>query len=55
MCRRHWYMVDKPLRDKVWEEYQPGQEINKNPTCGYLLAAQGAIECVRRKEARIYD
>ncbi len=55
MCRKHWYMVDKPLRDKVWEEYQPGQEINKNPTYAYLLAAEAAIECVRRKEARIYD
>ncbi len=50
MCKKHWFMVDKPLRDKVWAEYQPGQEINKNPTYTYLLTAKAAIECVRREE-----
>ena len=54
MCRRHWFMVDKPLRDKVWETYEAGQEVLKNPTYAYLLAATAAVECVRRKEALIY-
>ncbi len=50
MCRRHWFMVDKPLRDKVWETYIVGQEVTKDPTSEYLKAAQAAIACVRRKE-----
>ncbi len=50
MCRKHWYMVDKPLRDKVWETYVAGQEITKDPTSKYLKAAKAAIECVRGKE-----
>ena len=50
MCRRHWYMVDKPLRDKVWETYIAEQEITKNPSHEYLYAAREAIECVRKIE-----
>jgi hypothetical protein len=24
MCRRHWYMVPKPLRDAIWQSYRSG-------------------------------
>ena len=24
MCRRHWYMVPKPLRDAIWQTYRDG-------------------------------
>lgn len=26
MCRAHWYTVPKPIRDRVWATYRPGQE-----------------------------
>ena len=43
-------MVDKPLRDKVWETYIAGQEITKDPTHEYLKAAEAAIVCVMKIE-----
>jgi hypothetical protein len=50
MCRVHWRMVPKPLRDEVWMTYRPGQEITKEPTPEYLDAMQAAIEAVAQKE-----
>ena len=50
MCRKHWFMVDKPLRDRVWETYISGQEITKDPTHEYLKAAEAAIVCVMKIE-----
>lgn len=50
MCKRHWYMVPYDLRQEVWEEYVPGQEISKTPTPEYLDVAQKAVLEVARKE-----
>lgn len=51
MCRRHWYMVPKALRDAIWDTYREGQEIDKRPSGEYLDAANAAIEAVAVKEA----
>ena len=53
MCRKHWYMVPKPLRDAVWAEYTPGQERRKDPTREYLTVARRAINAVAVKEGHI--
>lgn len=50
MCKRHWYMVPRPLRDRVWRLYRPGQEIDKRPTREYLEAAEAAIAAVAEAE-----
>jgi hypothetical protein len=50
MCRKHWYMVPKPLRDAVWAEYRPGQEIDKQPSMAYLHVMRAAIDAVAAKE-----
>ena len=52
MCRRHWFMVPKPLRHAVWRNYRPGQEQDKEPTIGWLDAAHAAIEAVAEREER---
>jgi hypothetical protein len=52
MCRAHWFMVPKDLRELVWASYVPGQEIGKNPSGEYLAAAQKAIDAVAAREAR---
>lgn len=50
MCKRHWFMVPKPLRDAVWREYRPGQEEGNAPvTKEYLQVAQAAIAAVQKK------
>ena len=53
MCRRHWYMVPKPIRDQIWAEYRPGQENDKNPSMAYLRVMQAAIDAVAEKEGKL--
>jgi len=39
-CKVHWYALPKPLRDRIWSTYVPGQEITKTPSRAYLAAAR---------------
>lgn len=50
MCRRHWFMLPKALRDEIWDEYVPGQESRKDPTPEYIDVAHRAIEAVATRE-----
>lgn len=50
MCKRHWFMVPKPLRQEVWRLYRKGQEVDKNPSREYLAAADAAIQAVETAE-----
>ncbi len=52
MCRRHWYMLPKAMRDAVWSEYVPGQESRKDPTGAYLHVAMTAVKWLADKEGR---
>jgi hypothetical protein len=51
MCRRHWFMVPKNLRDRVWATYRPGQCDDKQPSEAWHLAADAAIRHVAAREA----
>jgi len=50
MCKRHWYMVPKKLRDAIWAAYRPGQEVRKDPSREYLDVAMHAINVVAVRE-----
>lgn len=52
MCRRHWFMVPKDLRDAIWMTYEPGQEQTKDASAEYLETAHEAIAAVAAKEER---
>jgi len=52
MCLKHWHLVPQRLRDTIWREYVPGQEVRKDPTPAYLHAADTAIREVSSAEAR---
>jgi hypothetical protein len=39
-CKKHWYKLPKYLRDKIWNAYNPGQEITMTPSREYLDAAK---------------
>lgn len=45
-CRKHWFALPKPLRDKIWRTYVPGQEITKTPSVEYLAAAREAQDWI---------
>lgn len=39
-CKKHWMMLPKYLRDKVWVAYRPGQEATMTPSSTYLEVAK---------------
>lgn len=55
MCRRHWRLVPRPLRDRVWATYRPGQCDDLHPSRAYCEAAKAAVEAVARWEKRTPD
>lgn len=38
-CSQHWYKLPRPIRNRIWAAYRPGQEIRKDPSESYLRAA----------------
>jgi hypothetical protein len=52
MCRRHWFMLPKAMRDAVWAEYVPGQENRMDPTDSYLDVATSAVRWIALQEGR---
>jgi hypothetical protein len=50
MCYKHWRMVPKALQQRVWATYRPGQEVTKDPSPEYLVAALAAVDAVADKE-----
>jgi hypothetical protein len=55
MCKRHWFMVPKALRDGLWAAYKPGQERRMDPSPEYLLAAARCVHAVAVKESHPRD
>lgn len=39
-CRPHWYRLPLRLRNLIWREYRPGQEVTKTPSREYIAAAK---------------
>lgn len=38
-CYSHWMSLPQDLRDRLWQQYVPGQEISKKPSRAYLDVA----------------
>lgn len=49
-CSKHWFMIPKKLRERIWGTYRPGQETDKRPSLEYLKAAREAVIYVAKKE-----
>jgi hypothetical protein len=47
-CKKHWFMLPKYLRDKIWRCYRPGQEVDGDPSDEYLEAAREVQEWIRQ-------
>ena len=54
-CRRHWFMVPKPIRYRIWATYRVGQCDDMNPSAAYCRAARDAVIAVATKEGREPD
>lgn len=46
-CSQHWYKLPRPIRNRIWAAYRPGQEISKDPSESYLRAAAVAEQWIR--------
>jgi hypothetical protein len=51
MCKPHWFMLPKSMRDEVWWEYALGQENDWSlVTPEYLETTQRCIDFVAERE-----
>lgn len=60
MCRKHWFMVPKVIRDRIWRTYRIGQCDDMNPSNAYCEAAKAGVIAVAKKEGiepdtQLYD
>lgn len=39
-CYKHWMMLSKALRDRIWAAYRPGQETTMTPSREYVAVAR---------------
>ena len=46
-CRYHWRKLPKRLRDRIWDTYEPGQEIDMTPSDEYLSVAHEVQEWIK--------
>lgn len=53
MCKSHWFQLPKPLREAIWANYVPGQEIRKDPTAEYIQTALTACKFIAEREAKV--
>ena len=49
-CTQHWYALPKPLRDRIWRAYRPGQENDLKPSATYLEVARDVQAWIRERE-----
>lgn len=50
-CKAHWFALPKPLRDRIWATYRPGQEINMTPSSEYLAAAAAVQAWIAQRQS----
>lgn len=43
MCKLHWFSLRKPMREAIWKEYRPGQEVSKTPSAKYMCVQRRAV------------
>lgn len=48
-CKPHWFSLPQHIRARIWATYRAGQEIDKNPSREYVLAAHAAQRYIERK------
>lgn len=41
-CKPHWRRLPPDIRARIWENYRPGQEIDKHPSQAYVAVAREA-------------
>lgn len=42
-CKTHWFALPQKIRDAIWREYQPAQEISKRASWRYMAVQRLAL------------
>jgi hypothetical protein len=50
VCRNHWLRLPKPMRDRIWRAYRPGQTKDWQITHEYAEAAREAVRYLARQD-----
>lgn len=50
-CRRHWFLIPKPLREAIQRAYQPRKDIDAQSQT-YTEVMTSAIDCIVIREAK---
>ena len=51
-CAPHWFKIPKPLRDRIWRAYRPGQENDLHPSEDYFDVAKAVQKWIAELEAK---
>jgi hypothetical protein len=51
-CRKHWFMLPRVLRAKIWRTYKSGQEIDGTPSREYVEASLEVREWIAKQQAQ---
>lgn len=52
MCKRHWFMLPKRIRDRIWAAYRPGQCDDWEISHVYAETAKEAVTWLGQYEGR---
>lgn len=55
MCKFHWFLLPKILRNKIWASYRPGQCDDWNISKEYADAAKECLIFIANKEGKVAD
>lgn len=60
MCKRHWFMLPKAMRNEIWRTYRKGQCDDKNPSDEYCEIAKKCVTYIAEREGippdvKLYD
>lgn len=52
-CSQHWFTLPKHLRDRIWQTFEPGQEVTKAPSRDYLAAADAVQVWIKEYKDKV--
>jgi hypothetical protein len=55
MCKAHWFMLPKAMRDRIWATYRPGQCDDWHISHEYAEAAREAVRYIAWREGKTPD
>jgi len=55
MCKRHWFMVPKDVRTRIWATYRDGQCDDWEISHEYADAARAGVRAVALQEHKTED